>query len=254
MRISDDPVRMALDEVKEGLLPYIRREMEAVYDGRWAEVAEQNFRDRRGARGERSAPEQWDLALLLSVMWDEWNQVFRKRLGFLERSFVSELREFRNRWAHQEQFDFEDCYRILDTSQRLLKAIDSADRAERLRQVQRELMRNYVQAEARAAYLRAKLWRRKLQDVLIYITCGVTAVIGAWYSAREQQWVLPTLIICLFAYFIYRRLRATTPMFSDPHECVACSRIIYSAICPYCEQPPGVENPREAANSSQPAH
>lgn len=253
MRVAADPVRAALDELKEGLLPFIQREMAEVYDGRWTEVALQGFRDRRGVKGERADPEQWDLALLLSIMWDEWNQVFRRRLGFLERSYVSELREFRNRWAHQEEFAFEDSYRILDTSQRLLMSVEAPARAERLRQAQREMMRTHVQAEARAAYLKAKLWRRKLQDVLIYITLGVTAVIGVSSFASEQQWVLPALIICLFAYFIYRRLRATTPMFSDPHECAACGRIIYSTACPYCERIPDAENSREAANSSQPA-
>ncbi|MEX0701507.1 MAG: Swt1 family HEPN domain-containing protein [Planctomycetales bacterium] len=254
MRIAADPVRLALDSLKEGLLPFIEREMQEVYDGRWTEVAQQSFRDRRGVKGERAEPAQWDLALLLSVMWDEWNQVFRKRLGFLERSYVSELREFRNRWAHQEEFEFDDSYRILDTSQRLLTAIEAHAQAERVRQEQREVMRTHVQAEARAAYLRAKLWKRKLQDVLIYISCAVTALIGVSYWASEQQWMLPALIVCLFAYFIYRRLRSTTPMFSDPHECVACGRIIYSTACPYCERPPTArENPHEASNSSQPA-
>ncbi|MEX0717313.1 MAG: Swt1 family HEPN domain-containing protein [Planctomycetaceae bacterium] len=253
MRVAADPVRAALDELKDGLLPFIQREMAEVYDGRWTEVALQGFRDRRGVKGERTEPEQWDLALLLSIMWDEWNQVFRRRLGFLERSYVSELREFRNRWAHQEEFAFEDAYRILDTSQRLLSSVESPARAERLRHAQRDMMRAHVHAEARAAYLKAKLWRRKLQDVLIYITCAVTAVLGVTYSAIEGQWPLSTLIVCLFAYFIYRRLRATTPMFSDPHECVACGRIIYSTACPYCERIPDVENPRETANSSQTA-
>jgi hypothetical protein len=34
-------------------------------------------------------------------MWDNWNDVFRNVLGHAERSLVSELRDWRNKWAHQ---------------------------------------------------------------------------------------------------------------------------------------------------------
>ena len=37
-------------------------------------------------------------------MWESWNDVFRKTLGPAERSLVSELRDVRNKWAHQEPF------------------------------------------------------------------------------------------------------------------------------------------------------
>lgn len=44
-----------------------------------------------------------DPHFLLRVMWDHWNTVFRTVLGHAE-SLVSELREARNRWAHNDSF------------------------------------------------------------------------------------------------------------------------------------------------------
>lgn len=35
----------------------------------------------------------WDVAALLRVMWEGWNEVFRRTLGQAERSLVSELRD-----------------------------------------------------------------------------------------------------------------------------------------------------------------
>ena len=45
------------------------------------------------------------------------------------RSRVEELRDCRNKWAHQEQFSFDDAYRVLDTSARLLAAVSALEAA-----------------------------------------------------------------------------------------------------------------------------
>ena len=41
-------------------------------------------------------------------MWNQWNLVFKKTLGQEERTLVSELRDARNRWAHQNPFSADD--------------------------------------------------------------------------------------------------------------------------------------------------
>ena len=56
---------------------------------------------------------QWDTAGLLKLMWETWNDVFKRTLGFAERSLVSELRDVRNKWAHQEPFSSDDADRAL---------------------------------------------------------------------------------------------------------------------------------------------
>jgi len=83
---------------------------------------------------------EWDAAGLLKLMWETWNEVFRKTLGFAERSLVSELREWRNQWAHQEPFSSEDADRALDSVERLLSAV-SAPQAAEVNRLKMELRR-----------------------------------------------------------------------------------------------------------------
>jgi predicted AAA+ superfamily ATPase len=83
---------------------------------------------------------QWDIALVLSVIWDRWNNTFGKTLGRAERSLVSELRDVRNRWAHQNPFTSDDTYRALDSAARLLTAV-SAPQAAEVEKAKMELLR-----------------------------------------------------------------------------------------------------------------
>jgi predicted AAA+ superfamily ATPase len=57
-----------------------------------------------------------------------------------ERSIVSELRDVRNKWAHQEAFSSSDAYRALDSMERLLTAV-SAEQASEIGQMRMDLLR-----------------------------------------------------------------------------------------------------------------
>jgi predicted AAA+ superfamily ATPase len=83
---------------------------------------------------------EWDVSVLLKLMWESWNDVFRQTLGHTERSLISELRDYRNKWAHQETFSGDDTYRALDSAGRLLTAI-SAPQADDIEKVKTELLR-----------------------------------------------------------------------------------------------------------------
>ena len=54
---------------------------------------------------------------------------------------VSELRETRNKWAHQEAFSTDDAYRTLDSVQRLLTAVSAAQQASEVERQKQELLR-----------------------------------------------------------------------------------------------------------------
>lgn len=82
-----------------------------------------------------------DAQVLLAVMWDQWNVVFKETLGKAERSLVSELQDVRNRWAHQEAFSSDDTYRALDSIARLLTAVSAGPEAEELEKLKLELLR-----------------------------------------------------------------------------------------------------------------
>ena len=73
-------------------------------------------------------------------MWEAWNDVFRRTLGPAERSLVSELRDLRNKWAHQQSFSSDDAYRALDSAGRLLTAV-SAPQSDEIEKMKMELLR-----------------------------------------------------------------------------------------------------------------
>jgi hypothetical protein len=81
-------------------------------------------------------------------MWDTWNEVFKRTLGFPERSLVSEIRDWRNKWAHQQTFSSDDTDRALDSIERLLTAV-SAEQAEEVRRMKLELRRLVADEQAR---------------------------------------------------------------------------------------------------------
>ena len=69
----------------------------------------------------------WDVAALLNFIWTKWNEVYSRTLGNAERSLVSELRDHRNKWAHQATFSSDDTYRALDSAGRILAAVSAPE-------------------------------------------------------------------------------------------------------------------------------
>lgn len=100
MAISNqERIGKAMDLLRAGLAPFIEREVQlAVTTGVLRMEALLRYEDDPNLS--KKPIDQWDTAALLRLMWDTWNEVFRRTLGFAERSLVSELREVRNKWAH----------------------------------------------------------------------------------------------------------------------------------------------------------
>ena len=132
----------ALRLLTAGLGPYVTGKMqEAVDAGRYAP-------DDSEALGEIAG----DISVTLRVMAVAWNDVFRDDLGPVERSLVSEIRETRNRWAHQDTFDDDDLDRALDSIGRLLAAVGAIAEAKRIDGAKHRLrLRRYGAPSPRAA-------------------------------------------------------------------------------------------------------
>jgi len=131
----------ALELLNRGLRPFVERELQAVHGDQWQEMVAQTLHEDRGAvKSTKKGELNWDTHNLLTVMWDQWNTVFRNTLGHTERSLVSELREVRNQWAHQTPFSSDDAYRALDSIGRLITAI-SAPEAKELEEQKMALLR-----------------------------------------------------------------------------------------------------------------
>src|SRR5438309_12040955 len=99
---NHERVTRALDVLKEGLKASVEREMQPEYANQWQQEAMKSLREQHLSSDGETA--HLDTQGLLLIMWDQWNVVFRDVLGHAERSLVSELRETRNRWAHQKSF------------------------------------------------------------------------------------------------------------------------------------------------------
>ena len=137
---NHERVGKALELLAKGIKPFVEREMRSVYQAGWFEEARRSLKDNQlQLLGDAKAPE-WDAAGVLVTMWNQWNEVFRRTLGPAERSIVSELRDVRNRWAHQRPFSSDDAYRALDSAARLLSAV-SAGEADEVERMKMELLR-----------------------------------------------------------------------------------------------------------------
>jgi predicted AAA+ superfamily ATPase len=144
-----DRVGKALELLKDGLIPFIERELKAQHAQLWIEEAKSSVSDSQARLFDTKDNPQWDIAAILTVIWNQWNVVFRKTLGHAERSMVSELREVRNKWAHQNSFSGDDTDRALDSAERLLTAV-SAQQAEDVRKLKMELRRTIYDEQVRS--------------------------------------------------------------------------------------------------------
>jgi hypothetical protein len=250
-------VTRALDSLARGLAPFVEREMEAVYKKRWPAVVQDSF---RGGRGQQNPAEEqqpnWDAHSLLTVMWDQWNSVFRNSLGHAERSLVAELRAFRNQWAHQQTFQFDDTYRIYDSAERLLRAIDSPE-AHWLSRGKRDLLKAEFDRELQAAYRRSKARRQTWQDVFIYVACCGAIVFAILQHLGTSAWLMAVCVVCTFVFLVWQRVSEPPTAQFGAHECGGCGKIIYSDVCPYCEPanylPAKIARPKPPAISDQDA-
>ena len=144
---NHERVGKTLDLLKAGLGPFVYRELQTAIKARRVGAARLSWFADDPQIGKRPVTE-WDVAALLKLMWDTWNEVFREILGPAERGFVGELRGHRNRWAHQEPFSGDDAYRALDTANRLLTAV-SAPQAAQVEKLKMELLRVRFDEQAR---------------------------------------------------------------------------------------------------------
>lgn len=237
MRSEHQRIGGALDALTRGIFPFFEREMQAVHGDKWEEVARASMRGQSPSAAQNNF---WDAHAILTVMWEHWNNVFRYKLGMSERSLVSELREFRNRWAHQAAFSEDDSYRVLDSTQRLLLAIGALEQADEIEERKLDVLRSKLGRRVNEELARVRFNRARMTDVVLYAVCcaAISATTFLMFGAAH---LVPALVmigftVFAFGFFIYQRVTATTPVYGV-HECPKCSKVVYSEVCPYCDPP-----------------
>lgn len=134
-----------LEQLRAGLSPFAEREFKARLGAYWVEQVADRLKLKKGKGG--TVP--WDSQALLKAIGDSWQEVFSHVLGHVERAYVGELREVRNRWAHEEPFSNDDTDRALDTMKRLLDAVSAAEQAEEVSKLRVDLQRVIFSEQAR---------------------------------------------------------------------------------------------------------
>ena len=194
------------------------------------------------AEASRGSVATWDALSLLVFMWDHWNDVFRHDLTFVERSLVSELREYRNRWAHQQDFTEPDTYRIMDNIERLLIAVKS-DEVDSIRRLRRESLRRLWSAE-----IGSERGGEFLRNLWPYLMCGASGLaLGAAiiaFGPSPWSWMLSVLVFLAMMRIAWWQTVREALHRHGPHECSQCGCIIYTERCPYCRPALNAE-PRE---------
>jgi Swt1-like HEPN len=210
-----DPIAKSLNLLADGLRPYVADRAQAVL--------------RRDISADIA---NWDAQQLLLFIWDRWNDFFRGELSFIERSVVSELREFRNRWAHQDSLSEQDVYRFLDGVERLLQAAQSPVRhavGELRRESLNRLWQNEIAGSAGNS-LASWFWP--------YLICGsCSAAISmalVMFLSSPWCWILSLLILLATMRVAWIQTQREAQQGPGPRECSHCGRIIYSVDCPYC--------------------
>jgi predicted AAA+ superfamily ATPase len=140
-----------LEIVREALVPFMLRELTSHYAGDWwikgvLPIVESKGKKLPESGTDPSLADQLDLGAVLQVYRNQWH-IVGKKLSQDEKSYLFEVSNIRNKWAHMGGQDFtaDDAHRALDTMARLLERIEG-ESAKVLMGMSRE-MADYAEKE-----------------------------------------------------------------------------------------------------------
>ena len=105
---------------------------------------------KKGVANPKRVYDRSDVQLQLRALTEMLQPGWRPFSGVLSRpeeSLASELRDTRNRWAHNTPFSTDDAYRALDTTERLLRAVGAVDEANGVKAIRVDLQRTEFRDE-----------------------------------------------------------------------------------------------------------
>ncbi|MEQ8851399.1 Swt1 family HEPN domain-containing protein [Gimesia sp.] len=235
---DNERIKLTLELLGTGLYPVIEQEMKAVYRDNWIDRAKESFRNSPLTSQPEGDAIRWDAHSTLLILWDHWNSVFRNRFTPLERSFVGELREYRNRWAHQTQINTDDTLRILDTAARLLSAAGARKEAQQLQKERDQLLYQILQYQEQVIVDSPDNRRERLRDAIVFLVCGIVIDLGIFFSYGTGGLAIlfAIFVTAVFVFLAYQRWVTPDKPSYGAHECTNCGKIIYGESCPYCSE------------------
>jgi hypothetical protein len=121
-------VRRALDLFKPYLREFVDQHLRNAYGP--------GYLERVPRLRQRHEP---DVQALLSIMLQHWNDAFTPVLAARDRTLIFELKDVRNRWAHEHEFSLDDAYRGVDTIELLADGIGAGTIRPRLAAMKEEI-------------------------------------------------------------------------------------------------------------------
>ena len=136
-------VQRAMQLLSDGLGPFVDSRLTQALGETWPALVT--------VEGRTTPPNpRGDTHFLLNAMIRSWRDGgFDDTLGHTGRSWVSELLDARNRWAHNEAFSTDQTYRTLETVQLLLNAIGAGEQGAEIDPMRQELLRSRFAEEER---------------------------------------------------------------------------------------------------------
>jgi len=137
-----EAIRKGREILCEGLRPFVERELRKVYgDNQLEEIVKKNLG--KNFDPFRKPISEWDTYALLSIMKEQWFNVFKKLLKEDAKNYVHELLTKRNQDSHEEKFSLRDIVRFLDTGVGLLESI-GVPQAKEMKKIHYEVAQSLI--------------------------------------------------------------------------------------------------------------
>lgn len=134
---SQSDLRNAVDQLlhvfQQGYEPFVITAIRSIHGQSWLEVIK-STPDLRINTNQQ--PLRLDATAIVRIMLHHWDSTFSRVLVATDRSILFEVRQMRNKWAHQGSITVDDVDRLADNVTRLLASINSpnASQAKQLRE------------------------------------------------------------------------------------------------------------------------
>lgn len=149
MAVSNrDRVSKALEVLREPLLNYVETQLQSHLGKNWADEVSSRLKTRLDS--DRNGGYKWDNYALLRTIDVFWNDVFTHSLDRTHRSWVFEIIDVRNKYAHDHPFSSDETRRGLDTIGLFLEAISASEYAQAIKKIQYDLLRTVFSEESRS--------------------------------------------------------------------------------------------------------
>lgn len=161
---NKERVGRVLDTTAQGLIPFVLREYRKAYGNDMmrkidANLSTTSYSLPRDAFADfpKSFIPYVDAQNVLKLMISAWYDAFQQKLGHVGRSYVGELLDARNEWAHTRTgFSADQAYRCADTAGRLLKMASAGKAAAAVESIANDLLRLRFESEAKKAKAEAE--------------------------------------------------------------------------------------------------